>query len=121
MDLGKFQNKITNLQELELYRYENIFKVYTTGKKNYFYYNILKKIKTPKELNKNLYDTVQLPIAMPLTTLSYKIYGTTYLWWMIMVINDIKNPAKIESGKEIKIIKKDFLKVVLESIKQQIQ
>tara|TARA_A100000172_G_C3030974_1_gene106650 strand:+ start:939 stop:1304 length:366 start_codon:yes stop_codon:yes gene_type:complete len=121
MDLGEFQNKITDLQELELYRYENIFKVYKTGTKDFFYYNILKKIKIPNDINNNLYDTVNLPVAMPLTTLSYKIYGTTYLWWMIMITNDISNPAKIESGKTLKIIKRDFLKIVLESIKQQLQ
>jgi len=42
-DLGKFQEGITDLDVLEQYRYENIFKVYETGDKDFFYYNILKK------------------------------------------------------------------------------
>lgn len=119
--IGKYQNKISDLKELELYRYENIFKVYQTGQKNFYYYNILKKIKLPSELNELLYDSIELPETMPLTTLSYKIYGTTYLWWMIMIVNNINDPANIESGKEIKIIKKAYLKTVLDSIKQQLQ
>ncbi len=41
---GKFQNNIEELPTLELYRYENIFKVFETGDKNFYYYNILKKL-----------------------------------------------------------------------------
>ena len=41
---GQFQDKIEELPELELYRYENIFKVYKTGGNDFYYYNILKKI-----------------------------------------------------------------------------
>ena len=118
---GQFQNQINNLKNLELYRYENIFKVYETGQKNFYFYNILKKIKLPDELNEKVYDKIELPDTMPLTTLSYKIYGTTYLWWLIMVTNRVENPAEIESGTEIKIIKKAYLKTVLDNIKQQLQ
>ena len=34
---------------------------------------------------------------------------------------NIKNPIKIESGRKIRIVKKAFLKVLLNSIKQQLQ
>jgi len=118
---GQYQNKIDTLSDLELYRYENIFKVYTKGQNNNFYYNILKKIKIPNDINENIFDFVTYPEAMPLTTLSYRIYGTTYLWWLIMIVNNIKNPIKIESGRKIRIVKKAFLKVLLNSIKQQLQ
>ena len=33
---GQYQNKIDTLSDLELYRYENIFKVYTKGQNNNF-------------------------------------------------------------------------------------
>ena len=118
---GAYQNKIDDLTDLEVYRYENIFKVFQTGERNFFFYNILKKIKIPEDLNEQLIDKVELPETMPLTTLSYKIYGTTYLWWLLMIINKIHNPAAIESGKEMKIIKKAYLKTIIDSIKQQIQ
>lgn len=116
---GKYQNDIEELPDLELYRYENLFKIFTQDK--FFYYNILKKLKLPDNTNGEVFDFVKYPEALPLTTLSYKIYGTTYLWWLIAVVNNIRNPWKIESGTTLKYIKKPFLKIVLESIKNQLQ
>ncbi len=118
---GKFQDKVELLPDLELYRYENIFKLYKQGENDYYYYNILKKIKIPEDINEQIFDFVKFPHAMPLTTLSYRVYGTTYLWWLIMVVNDISNPMSIESGKRVRVVKKASLKVLLESIKQQLQ
>ena len=120
-DLGKFQEDITELSILEQYRYENIFKIYETGNKDSFYYNILKKIRLPDDLDDNLVNTVAYNEALPVTTLSYRIYGTTYLWWLIMVVNKISNPAKISGGTRIKYIKKEYLKPTIDSIKQQLQ
>jgi len=40
---------------------------------------------------------------------------------LIIIVNNIKNPLKIESGKKIRFIKKPFLKIVLQSIKDQLQ
>ena len=120
-DLGKFQEDITELGILEQYRYENIFKIYKTGDKDFLYYNILKKIKLPDDVDDNLFNTVAYNNALPITTLSYRIYGTTYLWWLIMVVNNITNPAKIAGGTRIKFIKKEYLKPVIDSIKQQLQ
>lgn len=120
-DLGKFQEDIAELGVLEQYRYENIFKIYGTGDKDFFYYNILKKIKLPDDIDSNLFNTVAYNNALPITTLSYRIYGTTYLWWLIMVVNNITNPAKIAGGTSIKFIKKEYLKPTIDSIKQQLQ
>ena len=121
MELGEYQNDIEILKDLEKYRYENIFKLYETGEKNFYFYNVLKKIKLPDTMNERLFDTVKFTDQMPITTLSFRIYGTTHLWWIIMIVNNISNPAEIESGKEIRYIKKAFLKPVLDSIQQQLQ
>ncbi len=116
---GQYQNKIDFLPDLELYRYENIFKLYKHSD-DYYYYNILKKIVIPEDINEQIFDFVKFPQRMPLTTLSFKIYGTTYLWWLILIVNNITNPFSIEPGRKIRYVKKDFLKIVLESIKQQL-
>ena len=121
MELGEYQNDIEILKDLEKYRYENIFKLYETGEKNFYFYNVLKKIKLPDTMNERLFDTVKFTDQMPITTLSFRIYGTTHLWWIIMIVYNISNPAEIESGKEIRYIKKAFLKPVLDSIQQQLQ
>jgi hypothetical protein len=118
---GKYQNDVDILPDLQLYRYENIFKVHVKGDENFHFYNILKKIKLPEDLNEEVFEFVKYSSALPLTTLSYRIYGTTYLWWLIMIVNNITNPLKIESGTKIRFIKKPFLKIILQSIKEQLQ
>jgi hypothetical protein len=118
---GQYQNYIDDLPGLELYRYENIFKVYQT-KDDYYFYNIIKNIQTPGDISSELFTIATLPENIPLTTLSYQLYGTTYLWWLICVLNDIRNPFDINtSGRKLKVLKREYLKPVLNTIKQQLQ
>jgi hypothetical protein len=119
---GQYQNYIQDLPGLEIYRYENIFKVFQTDDKNFYFYNIIKNIKMPDNINDSVFDLMTLQSNIPLTTLSYQIYGTTYLWWLICIMNNIQNPFDINnSGKVIKVLKKQYLKPVLNAIKQQLQ
>lgn len=119
---GQYQNNIPELQELELFRYENIFKVYTTGDKQFFHYNIVKNIKVPSNLNEQVYTVTTLNESVPLTTLSFKHYGTTHLWWLICLLNGIQDPFDTSyRNKEIKILKKEYVRPVLDYIKQQAQ
>ena len=119
---GKFQNDIDELSDLELFRYENLFKIYQTGKNNFYYYNILKKIKLPDDLNNNFFDFIVLKKETPLTTISYEIYKTTYLWWLILVVNNIENPVKnLPTGKKLRFIKNEYIKDVMDSITSQLQ
>ena len=125
---GKFQNNINELPELETYRYENIFKVYETknltvsGENNFFIYNIIKKIHLPDDIDNSFFDFFTLNKNLPLTTISYQIYSTTYLWWLIMVVNKIINPYKdLHIGKDIRYIKPEFVKIVIDAITKQLQ
>lgn len=119
---GQYQNYIQDLPGLELYRYENIFKVYQTGDKNFYFYNIIKNINVPSDINNEIFTLITLQENTPLPTLSYQLYGTTYLWWLICVLNNIQNPFDPNnSGKKLKVLKRQYLKTVLNSIKQQLQ
>lgn len=125
---GKYQNNINELPELETYRYENIFKVYETQDLgiseggNFFIYNILKKIEIPETLDNSFFDFFTLNRNIPLTTISYQIYSTTYLWWLIMVVNKILNPYKdLPVGKKIRYIKPEYVKIVIDAITRQLQ
>ena len=119
---GQYQNFIPDLPTLEQYRYENLFKVYQTGDKNFYYYNILKNIKVPDDINSDIFDTITLTNHTPFTVLSYQIYGTTYLWWLICIVNKIANPFdKTIIGLKIKVIKKQYVKTILDNINQQLQ
>ena len=118
---GNYQNNILELRNLELSRYENIFKIYNTGGKNFFYYNINKKISVPDSLDSRLFLNITLPQGIPLTTLSYNAYGTIDLWWLILIVNNITNPIKdLPTGKKIKLIKPQFIEQVLDTIESQL-
>lgn len=117
--IGKNQNDISDLPNLEMYRYENIFKVYED---NFYFYNILKKVTIPDDINNEYFFTYVLQSNIPLTTLSYQAYGTTYLWWLICIVNKIQNPNDTQLiGKTLKIIKKEYIRPIMDSIKTQIQ
>lgn len=119
---GQYQNYIPELPGLEIYRYENIFKVYQTNDKNFYYYNIIKNIKVPGDISNDIFNVITLNENTPFTTLSYQLYGTTYLWWLICIVNGIQNPFNPANvGKQVKVIKKAYLKPVLNAIKQQLQ
>lgn len=119
---GQYQNYIQDLPGLQTFRYENIFKVYQTEDKNFYFYNIIKNIKMPDNINDTVFDLITLKSNQPLTTLSYEIYGTTYLWWLICIMNNIQNPFDVNNiGKQIKVLKKQYLKIVLNTINQQLK
>jgi hypothetical protein len=114
--------KITIVHDSE--RYENIFNMYTTTNSNgdvYAFYNILSRVSIPSDLDDSVFDYHVLVSEMPLTTISYSIYKTQHLWWLILIVNNIKNPVRlISSGSKIRIIKPEYLDMVLNSIKQKI-
>jgi hypothetical protein len=105
-------------------RYENIFNVYqfnTSNNDNYIFYNITSKVSIPNDLDPNVYQLYRIESQIALTTLSYRLYGSQHLWWLIMVLNNLRNPVKlIESGSILKIIKSEFLDLVLDALKNKI-
>ena len=119
---GNYQNDITELRDLDLTRYENIFKVFNTGEKNFFYYNIVKKIAIPDSLDERLFYHIVLPAGIPLTTLSYNAYGNIDLWWLILVINNITNPVKdLPVGRKVRLLKPRYVEQILDSIQLQLR
>jgi len=105
-------------------RYENIFNMYELTNENgnnYVFYNILSKVSIPTNLDESVFDRYIVDAEMPLTTLSFKLYKTQHLWWLIMAVNNLKNPVKlIKSGSVIKVIKIDYLDIIFNAIKQKI-
>ncbi len=118
---GNYQNNIVELENLDLTRYENIFKIFNTGDKNFYYYNIIKKFVIPDNLDERLFYNVTLPNGTPLTTFSYNLYGTIDLWWLILIINNITNPIKdLPVGKKLRLLKPQFIEQILDSIQLQL-
>lgn len=103
-------------------RYENIFNVYLVENENnnkYAFYNIINKVTLPDDIDESVFEYYTIPSYMPLTTVSYRIYQTMFLWWLIMVVNKIQNPVKaLAPGSVIKVIRKEYIDTVLNSIKK---
>ena len=120
---GDFQSNILSLPALEEVRYENIFKVYEVDKASnnyYYFYNILKKIEIPSTLDKEIIGTLDINTNLPWTTLSYKLYGTQYLWWLLFLLNKPKNIFYAEAGNKIEYVKSNYISQVVNSIRTQI-
>lgn len=116
-DLEQYQNEIKELPSLDDVRYENIFKLAKSEK--YFFYNIIKKISIPDDIQSDIYYELRINSNKPWTTLSNEVYGTQDLWWLICLTNKIYNPINNpELGAVYKIISPDFVNPILAEIKK---
>lgn len=122
MNIGQYQNNILDLPDLGDDRYENIFKVYNVKDtdKNYNFYNILKKVNIPDTIDETILDYYTPSTNVPWTILSYRIYKTQYLWWLIFLLNKPSTVFYAESGKSYKYILPEYIQQVLNTIKDQL-
>ena len=120
--IGQLQKEILTLPNLDRTRYENIFKLYTVEKdsnSSYYYYNILNKVVIPDSIDQSLLGTIDLDRKLPWTTLSYKIYNTTHLWWLIVLLNKPSNIFYADAGTQYKYILQSNIDGILTDIIQQ--
>lgn len=119
--LGSYQNDTPGLSALEITDYERIFKIFTdeNDKKIFYFYNILKKISLPDNINSEYLQYYRVDSNLPLTTISYKIYNNIKLWWLISLLNRKEigsNIFVIPGGTQLKYIKTEYLPVVFYQI-----
>lgn len=117
---GKYQIEVPNLPKLQNTRYENIFKIYY-DEDGYPFYNLNKSIVFPQNLDPSLYNLAVYDAPLHWPILSYKLYQTIYLWWMITEVNNIRNPFILpEIGTTLRYIKPEYVQFVLGQIKGQL-
>ena len=117
--IGAFQNDIDDLVDLEDIRYENIFKIYTKDKK--YFYNILRKISISTDAHDLAYDTVKIQTDITWILLSYRVYKSIHLWWLIAIANNVFNPMEhIPGGTTLRIIKPHYVRLMLEEINDEL-
>lgn len=123
MEIGAYQNQISDLPALSLERYESIFKIYNVidANSNYYYYNILNKITIPDDIDENLLSTISLNLKIPWTILSHKLYKTQHLWWLIFLLNKPKNIFYAESGIDYKYVLPENIEIILDTIESQLR
>ena len=119
---GQLQKYVQTLPNLDKARYENIFKIYSVEKgkdSSYYFYNILNKVIIPENIDQSLLGTINLDTRLPWSTLSYKIYNTIYLWWLIVLLNKPKNIFYADAGIQYKYILQSNIDGLLTDIIQQ--
>lgn len=103
------------------FKLERIFNLYKHKDGKQFFYNILKTIDMPDEVIKSNYTTYFAKPTDAWTLISYKFYNRIDLWWLIAIFNNVDDTfSPIESGKTIKIPKPDYVRMILDAIKEQI-
>ena len=113
---GTYQNAIKVLPDLNIYRYERIFKLYQTSDSQYFY-NLIQSIFLPDKLDERALFYLTIQQHQPWTSVSYNAYQTIELWWLILLTNKIFNPFKApKAGSIIKLIKPEYIPDVLKEI-----
>jgi hypothetical protein len=100
---------------LNPYDYANIFTTYVNDE-GFEFYNLSNTVNIDGEIDPSLYTMDSVYTFSDWYALSYKYYGTTRLWWMILVANKITNPFDIQSGQRIKVLKKEVVSEVLSQI-----
>jgi hypothetical protein len=119
--LGEYQNNIVDLSSLDLEHYERIFKIYITenNDKTFYFYNILKRISLPENIDTSVLGVYKTSVPMPLTIISHNIYDDIRLWWLIYFLNSKeigKDIFIIPGSTELKYIKREFLQAVFAEI-----
>lgn len=121
-DYGQYQNGIDSLSALGMIDYERIFKVFqaSVNDKEFYYYNILKKIEFP-EISSDFLQYYDVRSRMPMTTVSYEIYGNIKSWWILYLLNkDVFDgpPFYVDGGVQLKYITDDFVSLVMDDVTQ---
>lgn len=110
------QNNISTLPTLSQLRLENLFNVYNNGS-NYFY-NLIGTTNIPQDLDPSIYATYTVATDyMPWTLISFNVYNTIDLWWLICTTNNIQNPLQFpKAGTVLKVLTPDYVSAILQQI-----
>ena len=108
------QNDVNALPPLDTFRYENIFNVYLDNNNRYFY-NLLAKVNFPQDITNYYYDVYTVPNNnLPYTYISYLLYGTIELWWLICAFNNIENPVYFpQANTQLKYLKPQYVRLII--------
>ena len=120
IDTGKYQNDIPELPELGVRDYERIFKIFkqSIDDKDFYTYNILKKIEFP-EIDSKFIELYEVQKRTALSILSHDIYGDMKSWWILYLLNLDKftgAPFYVEGGTQLRYIKDSVRAAIYEDI-----
>lgn len=120
---GAYHNEISELESINDARYENIFKMYIKDDK--YIYNILRQVNIDMSTaDPQTFDQTVIKFDMSWTAISYRVYSTTELWWLIYLSNKhtINTPLDlVPGGTKLNIIKPLYLRDIVDEITQSLR
>lgn len=110
-------DEVTNLnQYLKITDLENMFNVYQ-DKNGFYFFNLNDTLYINTDVSAVEYKTLDHPMHWP--TISYVIYGTTRLAWLLLKVNDIGADEvfkRREAGEKIKFVKKNLVQSIVANL-----
>ena len=113
---GIKQNLVAELESLNENLYENIFNINLTDGDNFYFYNTLNKVIFPDNISDEVIGEITLQVDKPWTMLSYELYGTIQLWWVVYLLNKPDYIFKAKASTTYKYIKPNYLTSILKQI-----
>lgn len=60
--------------------------------------------------NVAFYDRYEVANGEFWDNISFNLYGTPYLWWILAILNNVANPfEELEEGQTIKVLRSDYI------------
>lgn len=104
-----------------IYKYENYFNIYETDQGLRFF-NILHNVSVFPANNSEVEEEYLTKSQDTWYSISYDFYGNLNLWWLVCLYNQIINPiAPISKDKTLKILKPEYVGLVLSELQKQIK
>lgn len=108
--------KDTENNTLSPERLEQLFLIGKTADGKPFF-NLTETVHIPDEIPPEYLGVYQVKGKMSWHNISYDIYGTVNLWWLILAVNRNLSPIKLpESGTNVYFIRKDIAAQIVNQI-----
>ena len=83
--------------------------------------NIFKTLRVNKDVKTDIYafDTYEVESENQAfwDNISFDLYGTPFLWWIVAIFNDIVNPfEELSPGENLSVLKSDYLYTIFKDI-----
>lgn len=117
-------NDYEDVNTIQLTDLANIFNVYEDGNLGNFQlsYSINRtfNIIGLDNINRKYYDNYIIKELDTWLSISYQIYNTTRLWWLVCKMNNVTDPTQSPVvGDQIKLLKKTYIDNILETIENE--
>ncbi len=83
--------------------------------------NIFKTLRVNKDVKTDIYafDTYEVEGENQAfwDNISFDLYGTPFLWWIVAIFNDVVNPfEELSPGENLSVLKSDYLYTIFKDI-----